>query len=167
MIELRHLTRQFGNRLVVDHVSLKVEKGDIFALIGPNGAGKSTTLKMLATLLRPTEGDASVSGYSIKRDGDKIRPIIGYTPEDGRAYPEMTVREYLEYFAAAFRILAAHGADFPFARLAADPIIARSARLVTKSLRAMTVTSMSRVAARKIGRSRRSWRPTPRRRPST
>lgn len=104
MIEIRGLTRRYGDVVALDHLDLSVEKGDIFAFIGPNGAGKSTTLRILATLLRPSSGQAYVCGYSVLGQARHIRRRIGYVPDFFGVYPDTTVAEYLEYFAALYRI---------------------------------------------------------------
>ena len=81
MIETVKLTKQFKILVAVDSINLKIRTGDIFGFIGPNGAGKTTTIKMLATLLRPTDGDALLSGYSIRRNPKEVRELIGYSPD--------------------------------------------------------------------------------------
>ena len=83
---------------------MKLERGDVFGFIGPNGAGKPTTMRILATLLNPTWGEAYVGGYSIYSKPKEIRRIIGYMPDFFGVYDNMKVIEYLEFFAAAYRI---------------------------------------------------------------
>lgn len=92
----------------LDNISFAVEKGEIFGLLGPNGAGKTTLTKILATLLKPTDGHASVNGYDVDTEEDKVRRIIGYAGQDSErsAYFRLTVRENLLYFAHAFRDMA-------------------------------------------------------------
>ncbi len=104
MIETRLLTKVYRTVTAVRELSLKIEKGDVFGFIGPNGAGKTTTIKMLATLLPPTRGDATICGYSIRTHPREIRRRIGYMPDDFGLYADMKVHEYLEFFAAAYRI---------------------------------------------------------------
>ena len=77
IIEVNELTRRFNNLVAVDHISFKVEKGEIFGLLGPNGAGKSTIIRMLCTLLRPTSGKARVAGFEIVKEAGKVREHIG------------------------------------------------------------------------------------------
>ena len=77
IIEVKDLTKRFDGLVAVDHVSFTVEKGEIFGFLGPNGAGKSTTISMLATILTPSGGDATVSGFSIRRQRDAVRHSIG------------------------------------------------------------------------------------------
>jgi len=102
MIKTMNLTKQYKNVLALDDLSLEVAEGEIFGYIGPNGAGKTTTLKILATLLAPTRGEAEVCGFRVGRDSRKIRPLIGYMPDFFGVYEDMTVEEYLTFFAAAY-----------------------------------------------------------------
>ena len=95
LIATKGLTRAFDRRIVVDHVNLRVHRGEIFALIGPNGAGKSTLIKMLTTLLTPTAGDASIAGADLRRDPGKVRSRIGYVPQLPSADGALTARENL------------------------------------------------------------------------
>ncbi len=104
MIETTNLTKRYGPMRALDGLCLKVEKGDIFGFIGPNGAGKTTTIRILATLLGATSGDALVCGYSVRRHPKDIRRMIGYMPDSFGVYEEMRVDEYLEFFAAAHGI---------------------------------------------------------------
>jgi len=102
MIRTFALTKRYRNVLALDNLSLEVKEGEIFGYIGPNGAGKTTTLKILATLLAPTSGRAEVCGLEVGRDSQKIRPLIGYMPDFFGVYEDMTVEEYLTFFAAAY-----------------------------------------------------------------
>jgi ABC-2 type transport system ATP-binding protein len=86
----------------VSDVSFEVDKGEIFALIGPNGAGKTTTIRMLATLITPTEGDAEIDGHSLKKSPDKVRRAITYLPDEAGAYKNMTGNAYLEFMGKLF-----------------------------------------------------------------
>src|SRR6187401_1998724 len=104
MIETRDLTKMYGDLYALNRLSLKLEKGDVYGFIGPNGAGKTTTMKILATLLNPTWGEAYVGGHSIYTRPKEIRRMIGYMPDFFGVYDDMTVIEYLEFFAAAYRI---------------------------------------------------------------
>ncbi|MBX9790895.1 MAG: ABC transporter ATP-binding protein [Pirellulales bacterium] len=104
MIETRELTKTYGSLHAVKSLNLKLDKGDVFGFIGPNGAGKTTTMRMLATLLNPTVGEAYVCGYSIYTHPKDIRRVIGYMPDFFGVYDDMKVYEYLEFFAAAYRI---------------------------------------------------------------
>lgn len=104
MIETRDLTKKYGDMFAIRSIDLKLEQGDLFGFIGPNGAGKTTTMRILATLLEPTWGEASVCGHSVYKNPKEIRRLVGYMPDFFGVYDDMTVIEYLEFFAAAYRI---------------------------------------------------------------
>jgi ABC-2 type transport system ATP-binding protein len=104
MIETRDLTKMYGELYALNRLTLKLERGDVYGFIGPNGAGKTTTMRILATLLNPTWGEASVCGYSIYNNAKEIRRLMGYMPDFFGVYDDMKVIEYLEFFAAAYRI---------------------------------------------------------------
>jgi len=107
MIRTEKLHKRFGQRVAVDQLDLEIEPGSVFGFIGPNGAGKTTTLRMLTTLLHPTSGEAWIDGHSIRTEAQAIRQRVGFMPDFFTAYPDMTVREYLHFFAAAHEIPAA------------------------------------------------------------
>ncbi|MEX0978689.1 MAG: ABC transporter ATP-binding protein, partial [Pirellulales bacterium] len=104
MIEAHDLTMKYGDLFAVKSLELDLDKGDVFGFIGPNGAGKTTTMRILATLLNPTWGEAYVCGYSIYTRPRDIRRVVGYMPDFFGVYDDMKVIEYLEFFAAAYRI---------------------------------------------------------------
>src|SRR5438270_4274335 len=104
MIETRDLTKMYGELYALDRLTIKLERGDVYGFIGPNGAGKTTTMRILATLLNPTWGEATVCGYSIYNGAKDIRRVMGYMPDFFGVYDDMKVIEYLEFFAAAYRI---------------------------------------------------------------
>jgi ABC-2 type transport system ATP-binding protein len=104
MIETRDLTKMYGDLYALNRLSIKLERGDVYGFIGPNGAGKTTTMRILATLLNPTWGEATVCGFSIYNGAKEIRRLIGYMPDFFGVYDDMKVVEYLEFFAAAYRI---------------------------------------------------------------
>ena len=104
MVETVELRKEFDGVVVVDDLNLQLERGDIFGFIGPNGAGKTTTIKMLATLLKPTSGSAYIGGYDISHSPREVRGIIGYMPDSFGVYEHLKVREYLDFFAAAYKI---------------------------------------------------------------
>ena len=104
MIETRNLTKRYGNLIAANDITLKLEDGDVFGFIGPNGSGKTTTMRMIATLLNPDHGEAYVCGKSIYTDQEEIRRLVGFMPDFFGVYDDMTVVEYLEFFAAAYRI---------------------------------------------------------------
>lgn len=104
MIETRDLTKMYGELYALNRLNLKLDQGDVYGFIGPNGAGKTTTMRILATLLNPSWGEATVCGYSIYNSSRDIRKLIGYMPDFFGVYDDMKVSEYLEFFAAAYRI---------------------------------------------------------------
>jgi ABC-2 type transport system ATP-binding protein len=104
VIKTHNLTKKYGELYAIRAIDLDLAAGDRFGFIGPNGAGKTTTMKILATLLDPTYGEAYVCGHSIYRDPKEIRRLVGYMPDFFGVYDDMTVIEYLEFFAAAYRI---------------------------------------------------------------
>ena len=104
VLEIRGLCKRFGKLEAVKDLSLNLERGDVFGFIGPNGAGKTTTIRMLATLLQPTSGTALIGGYDVFEDPERVRGFIGYMPDFFGTYDSITVWEYLDFFAGAFRI---------------------------------------------------------------
>ena len=105
-LKTERLTKRFGRSVAVSGVDLEVEQGEIFGLVGPNGAGKTTTLKMLATLLPPSAGDAEIGGHSVRRDPDAVRSVIGYMPDTFGVYDDMRVWEYLDFFGRCYGLSA-------------------------------------------------------------
>jgi ABC-2 type transport system ATP-binding protein len=103
-IECRDLTKQYGDLYALNRLNMTLHRGDVYGFIGPNGAGKTTTMRILATLLNPTYGEATVCGFSIYTAPKEIRRVIGYMPDFFGVYDDMKVIEYLEFFAAAYRI---------------------------------------------------------------
>ena len=104
MIETSDLTKKYGDLFALKDLTISLKAGDVFGFIGPNGAGKTTTMRILATLLDPSWGVANVCGYSIYTHPREIRQLIGYMPDFFGVYDDMKVMEYLEFFAAAYRI---------------------------------------------------------------
>jgi len=104
LLELRDLSKRYGTRLAVDELNLSVEAGELFGFVGPNGAGKTTSLRMIATLLQPTSGEIRVDGFSALKDPRQVRRRIGYMPDFFGVYNDMKVWEYLDFFAACYRI---------------------------------------------------------------
>ena len=102
MLELRHLRRHFGATRAVDDVSFAVRRGQVFGYIGPNGAGKTTSMRILATLDLPDDGDALVDGFSVVDDPDRVRRRLGFMPDYFNTYANVDVREYLDFFARAY-----------------------------------------------------------------
>lgn len=99
MIEVSHLTKQYGNHLAVDDVSFTVADGQICGLLGPNGAGKSTIMNILTGYLSATGGQVTVAGHPLPEEADAAKACVGYLPEQPPLYPEMTVQEYLTFAA--------------------------------------------------------------------
>ena len=99
MIEVSHLTKQYGNHLAVDDVSFTVADGQICGLLGPDGAGKSTIMNILTGYLSATSGQVTVAGHPLPEEADAAKACVGYLPEQPPLYPEMTVQEYLTFAA--------------------------------------------------------------------
>ena len=104
VIKTVNLTKRYGTLVALSNLNLEIQEGDCFGFIGPNGAGKTTTIKILATLLQPTWGEARVCDYVVGYQSRSIRPLLGYVPDYFGAYEDMVVQEYLEFFAAAYNI---------------------------------------------------------------
>jgi ABC-2 type transport system ATP-binding protein len=98
------LTKVYRGTVALADLDLVIQQGDAFGFIGPNGAGKSTTIRILSTLVRPSGGMAEVFGHNVVRESDAVKPLIGYMPDVLGIYDDMLVGEYLEFFAAAYRI---------------------------------------------------------------
>jgi len=145
VIEVHDLTKKYADLNAIHKIELKLDRGDVFGFIGPNGAGKTTTMRILATLLNPTWGEAYVGGYSIYTKPKEIRRIIGYMPDFFGVYDNMKVIEYLEFFAAAYRIKG------PQRRKICDEVLA----LVDLGYkRDEFVTSLSRGMTQRLGLAR-------------
>jgi len=97
-VSLEKLTKVFGGVVAVDHVDLEIEEGELFSLLGPNGAGKSTIMRILSTVLLPTEGRALIKGLDVVKDAMKVRRIIGVCPQDTVLYDYLTGEENLRFF---------------------------------------------------------------------
>jgi ABC-2 type transport system ATP-binding protein len=104
VIKTVNLTKRYGTLVALSNLNLEIAQGDCFGFIGPNGSGKTTTIKILATLLQPTWGEARVCDYVVGYQSRQIRPLIGFVPDYFGAYEDMVVQEYLEFFAAAYNI---------------------------------------------------------------
>ena len=131
MIQVRNLTKQYGSKLAVDHVSFDIEKGKIYGFLGPNGAGKSTTMNIITGCIAATSGSVSIDGKDIFKDPLAAKRHIGYLPEIPPLYPDMTPTEYLTFVAEAKGV----GAEATY--------------LQVKQV--MDLTSLNRVADRLIG----------------
>jgi len=107
IVETHGLVKRYDKTVAVAGLDLAVEPGEIFGLVGPNGAGKTTTLRMLATLLRPSSGTAEIDGWSISRNPDEVRRVLGFMPDVFGVYDDMKVWEYLDFFARCYGLPAA------------------------------------------------------------
>jgi len=107
IVSAKGLVKRYDRTVAVAGIDLDIEEGEIFGLVGPNGAGKTTTLRMLATLLLPTAGDAEIAGESIRRNPNDVRRVLGYMPDVFGVYDDMKVWEYLDFFARCYGIPAA------------------------------------------------------------
>ena len=103
-VVIENLVKRFGTFVAVDHISLKVQKGQVFGFLGPNGAGKSTTIRMLCGLLRPTEGRALVAGYDVAREPEQVRQNIGYMSQKFSLYNDLKVIENIRLFAGLYSV---------------------------------------------------------------
>ena len=101
-IEVRDLKKHFGHTKAVDGISFSFKSGHVFGFVGPNGAGKTTTLRVMATLEEPTAGDVFMDGVSVREDPEEARRIVGFVPDTLPSHSDMTVHEYLDFFARAY-----------------------------------------------------------------
>lgn len=104
MLEVKNLHKQFGNTWAVNNLNFTLAPGRIYAFVGPNGAGKTTTMRMIATLEEPTAGSITIDGMAIDQYPYEVRRMIGYMPDHYGVYPDMTIRDYLEFYARAYSI---------------------------------------------------------------
>lgn len=104
MIKTKDLTKRYGDITALNSLNLEIEEGMIFGYIGPNGAGKTTTIRILCSLLKPTDGEAFIDNISVRRKPEKIKTLVGYMPDFFGVYDEMRVWEYIDFFGAAYRI---------------------------------------------------------------
>ena len=145
MIETKKLTKCYGDLAALVDLDLTIQQGDIFGFIGPNGAGKTTTMRILATLLEPTSGQALIDGLDVTRKGRDVRRRVGYMPDFMGVYDDLKVFEYLEFFAAAF--------DIPAGKR--QPIVEGVLELTDlQSKRQATVDSLSRGMQQRLGLAR-------------
>ncbi len=104
MIRAQELCKSFQQKLVLTGLNFHLEAGDRLALLGPNGSGKSILIKIIATLTKPTSGSIEIAGYDAITDVRTVRPLIGYIPQTFEGYPDLSIQEYLEFFAAAYKL---------------------------------------------------------------
>lgn len=141
-IEVRQLSRHFGSTRAVDRVSFRFASGQIFGFVGPNGAGKTTTMRIMATLDEPTEGDATLDGASVVQEPERTRRLIGFMPDHLPTHRDMTVREYLDFFARAYGLRGRHRLDM----LGQVEAFTNLAGLKGKSLHALSKGMKQRVS---------------------
>lgn len=103
-IEIKNLTKKFKEKIAVNDMNLKVEKGELFALLGTNGAGKTTTIKMLSTLILQTDGNIKINGLDIIKDRQKIKELLNVSPQETAIAPNLSVKENLEFMAGVYQI---------------------------------------------------------------
>ncbi len=107
VVRTEGLVKRYDQTMAVAGVDLAIDEGEIFGLVGPNGAGKTTTLRILATLLRPDAGSAEIAGWSVTRNPDEVRRVLGFMPDAFGVYDDMKVWEYLDFFARCYGLPAA------------------------------------------------------------
>ena len=110
-VEVEDLVKTFGDFVAVDHISLKVRRGEIFGFLGPNGAGKSTTIRILCGLLYPTSGRAVVGGFDVVTDPESVRKHIGYMSQKFSLYDDLTVEENINFFSGVYGVPEARRAE--------------------------------------------------------
>src|SRR5438309_10399763 len=103
-VETHQLTKRYGARVAVDQLEMQVRRGESYGLVGPDGAGKTTTLRMLCGAIRPSEGSASVGELDTTKQIEKVRAQLGYMPQAFSLYPDLSVRENLEFFADMYGV---------------------------------------------------------------
>lgn len=101
-IEIKGLRKEFGSKVAVNDLSLQISEGSLFAILGVNGAGKTTTIRMLTGLTTPSEGDALVMGYSIRKELAEVKKVVNLSPQETAVAPNLTVRENLEFIAGIY-----------------------------------------------------------------
>ena len=104
MIHVQELCKSFQQKPILTDLNFHLEAGDRLALLGPNGSGKTLLIKIIATLIKPTSGSIEIAGYDAIKDVHPVRPLIGYVPQTFEGYPTLSIQEYLEFFAAAYKL---------------------------------------------------------------
>jgi len=102
-IEVKNLTKKFGDFTAVDKINFQIKKGEVFGFLGPNGSGKTTTIRMLIGLMDPTSGSATVAGFDVKKQSEQIKRVIGYMSQKFSLYDDLTVSENIEFFAGVYQ----------------------------------------------------------------
>ena len=104
MIHVQELCKSFQQKPILTDLNFRLEAGDRLALLGPNGSGKTLLIKIIATLIKPTSGSIEIAGYDAIKAVRTVRPLIGYIPQTFEGYPVLSIQEYLEFFAAAYKL---------------------------------------------------------------
>lgn len=104
ILQIDNIRKEFGTLVAVNDVTMSIERGQVVGLIGPNGAGKTTLLRILATLLRPTDGNATILGHDLRKDYLQIRQDLGFLPDFFNLYNDLTLQECLEFFARVYKV---------------------------------------------------------------
>jgi ABC-2 type transport system ATP-binding protein len=104
VIDVRGLTKSFGDKVVVDHFDIRVPKGAIYGFLGPNGSGKTTTIRLLCGLLTPDEGEGTCLGFDVLREAQKIKAEVGYMTQKFSLYEDLSIRENLDFVARMYRV---------------------------------------------------------------
>ena len=102
VVEVRGLVKRYGDTLAVDHLDLDIRRGEFLSLLGPNGAGKSTTLRILTTLMPPTEGSVVIAGHRVPQENDRVKPLLGLVPQEIALYDTLSARQNLRFFARLY-----------------------------------------------------------------
>jgi ABC-2 type transport system ATP-binding protein len=144
-VRILNLKRYFGKTKAVDGISFEFSSGNVFGFVGPNGAGKTTTMRILATLLEPSRGTATIDGLDVAKKGRSVRRLVGYMPDFMGVYDDLKVYEYLEFFAAAFSIERAKRKNVVEGVLELTDLTGK---------RAATVDSLSRGMQQRLGLAR-------------
>lgn len=142
MLELKHLVKRFGSHVAVDDVSFSLEKGEVLGFLGPNGAGKSTTMRMVAGVIEPDQGDIHIAGHSIIKTPREAQRRLGFLPEGAPLYADMTPLEFLGFMATA------HALDKAERKRSIDRVIA-DARIANVANR--RIVTLSKGYRRRVG----------------
>jgi ABC-2 type transport system ATP-binding protein len=142
MIEVKNISRTFGDIHAVNNLSFKVGKGELLGFLGPNGAGKSTTMKMLTCFLTPSEGTATVAGFDIIESPEQVREVIGYLPENAPLYGEMRVKDFLSFIAEV------RGLEGSIASSAIDKVISETS---LEKVLGQRIETLSKGYKRRVG----------------
>jgi ABC-2 type transport system ATP-binding protein len=101
-VQVKNLRKEFGKTVAVDNISFSFDSGHVFGFVGPNGAGKTTTMRIISTIEEPTSGDVMLNGISICEEPELARRVVGYVPDTLPAHADITVHEYLDFYARAY-----------------------------------------------------------------